>query len=82
MNPPTYPEAVDSAEMIPTIARIPAAPLLLVRLWIGPLNVCAAEGGPIDVTSLVSSLVIVAGSPTSPTTATIANNAGKIDSTA
>ncbi len=81
MNPPAYPEAVHNADKIPTITRIPAVPLLFVRPWIGPLNVSAADAGPIDFTNVVSSLVIVCGSPTRPTTATIANSAGKIDNT-
>jgi hypothetical protein len=46
MNAPTYPEAVHRADAIPTIKRMPAVPLLLVRPSIGPLNVCAADLGP------------------------------------
>ena len=34
MNAPTYPEAVHNAEAIPTITKMPAAPLLLVNHWL------------------------------------------------
>ncbi len=79
MNAPTYPEAVHSAEAIPRIRSTPAVPRLFVRPSIGPWKVCAAEAGPIELTSEVISLVMVCGSPTSPTIATSANSAGKID---
>ena len=82
MNAPTYPEAVHSAAATPTMSRMPVVPLPWARLAIGSLNVCAAEAGPIELTRLVSSLVIVCGFPTRPTRAIIATSAGKIDSTA
>ena len=52
------------------------------RLAIGSLNVCAAEAGPIELTSLVSCLVRVCGLATRLTRAIIATSAGKIDNTA
>jgi hypothetical protein len=82
MNAPTYPDAVHSADTMPTINRMPAVPLLLVRPSIGPCSVSAADAGPIELTMSVSTLVIVCGSPTRPTIDTIASSAGKIDSTA
>ncbi|HEX4659370.1 MAG TPA: hypothetical protein VH307_18425 [Streptosporangiaceae bacterium] len=82
MKVPTYPDAVHSADATPMISRMPVALLPLARLAIGPLNVCAADAGPRELASLVSSVVIVCGLPTRPTTAIIATSAGKMDSTA
>ncbi len=82
MKAPTYPDAVQSADAMPTISRIPAEPFELVRSWIGSLNVSAADAGPTDVTTSVSESVTVFGSPTSPTIETSAIRAGKIDNTA
>ena len=81
MNAPTYPEAVHSAAAMPTIARRPAVPLLLVTSSIGPLKVSTAEAGPIALTTSVSESVTVFGSPTRPTIDTSAISAGKMDST-
>ena len=60
---------------------MPALPLLLVTFWIGSFSVSAADDGPMELTMSVSSVVIVCGSPTSPTIDTSAMMAGKIDST-
>jgi serine phosphatase RsbU (regulator of sigma subunit) len=57
-------------------------PLLFVRPSIGPLNVSTAEAGPIELTTSVSVLMIVCGSPTRPTIEIIASSAGKIERTA
>ena len=81
MKAPTYPDAVHNAETMPTISRIPAVPLLFVMPSIGPLNVSTADAGPTLLTTSVSALVTVAGSPTRPTIETSAISAGKIDST-
>ena len=81
MNAPTYPDAVQIAEAMPTISRIPAVPLLFVRSLIGSLSVSAAEAGPTAVTMSVSSFVTDFGSPTRPTIDTSAIRAGNTDST-
>ena len=58
----------------------PAAPRFEVIDLIGPANVSAAELGPSFVTMSVTVLVVVTGSPTSPTIDTSAISAGKSDS--
>ena len=58
----------------------PAVPRFDVSDLIGPANVSAAELGPTLVTMSVMALVVVAGSPTSPTIDTSAISAGNIDS--
>ena len=67
---------------MPTMTMMPAVPLLFVRPSIGPLNVSTAEAGPIELTTSVSTLMMVCGSPTRPTIEIIASRAGKIESTA
>ena len=47
---------------MPTISMIPAVPLLLVMLSIGPLKVSTADDGPTELTTSVSACVIRAGS--------------------
>ena len=58
---------------MPTISMIPALPLLLVMLSIGPLKVSAADDGPTELTTSVSACAIRAGSKTSPTIETSAS---------
>ena len=82
MKAATYPEAVHSAAATPTASRMPVALLPLARLEIGSWNVWAAEGGPMELTSLVSCLVTACGSATRLTRAIIATSAGKIARTA
>ena len=74
-------ELTDRAAATPTISMIPALPLLLVMLSIGPLNVSTADAGPAELTTSVRAFVIRAGSKTSPTIETSAISAGKIEST-
>ena len=67
---------------MPMMSMRPAVPLLFVRPSIGPLNVSTAEAGPIELTTSVSTLMMVCGSATRPTIEIIASRAGKIESTA